>query len=84
VEFAVDNVQTLKQRKAKLQAQQRATRDDQTYVRRQSDEISVPDAHPKKGTPKKGKPEVMKLPRQMYIRTKGIPKKGNPEVMIDQ
>ncbi|KAE8008564.1 hypothetical protein FH972_005063 [Carpinus fangiana] len=48
VEFAVDNVQTLKQRNAKLQAQQRVTRNDQTYVRRQSDETSTPDAHPDK------------------------------------
>ncbi|XP_062176647.1 uncharacterized protein LOC133881670 isoform X3 [Alnus glutinosa] len=45
VEFAVDNVQKLRQRKAKLQAQQHATRDDRTFVRRQSDETPTPNAH---------------------------------------
>jgi nucleolar protein 4 len=46
VEFAVDNVQTLKLRKAKIQAQQHATRDGQTNVRRQSNETPTRDAHP--------------------------------------
>jgi len=51
VEFAVDNVQKLRQRKAK----QHATRDDRTSVRRQSDETPTPNAHPDKKKSEKRK-----------------------------
>jgi hypothetical protein len=84
VEFAVDNVQTLKQRNAKLQAQQRATRDDQTYVRRQSDETSMPDKQPNKRNSQKRKSRGDETSTPDVHPNKRNPKKGNPEVMIDQ
>ncbi|XP_062076844.1 uncharacterized protein LOC133781780 [Humulus lupulus] len=57
VEFAVDNVQTLKLRKSHQQRAQFRSRDDSQDVKQKSDDVNEPDSHPNEKKSRKRKPK---------------------------